>query len=218
MNFLHWFQTNFIHLDQSLIHLVELYGVWVYGILFMIIFCETGLVITPFLPGDALLFAVGAFAAAKPEGGIRYSYALGLLFIAAVLGNSINFKLGECIGSHIFKENALVLKKKYLDQAHFFFKKHGSKAIVLARFLPIFRTLVPFVAGMAKMDLQKFSIYNIAGSFFWVASMMSAGLFFGRIIWVQRHFESVVIGIIFISMLPLGYEFLSYCRRSYFKK
>ena len=94
MNFLHWFQTNFIHLDQSLIHLVELYGVWVYGILFMIIFCETGLVITPFLPGDALLFAVGAFAAAKPEGGIRYSYALGLLFIAAVLGNSINFKLG----------------------------------------------------------------------------------------------------------------------------
>ena len=215
MDFIHWFQANFIHLDQSLAHLVALYGLWIYGILFMIVFCETGLVITPFLPGDALLFAVGAFVAAKPEGGIQYRYALGLLVLAAIIGNSVNFKLGETIGASIFKENALILKKKYLDRAHLFFEKHGAKAIVLARFLPIFRTLVPFVAGMAAMNIRKFSLYNILGSFLWVFSMMTAGLLFGRIEWVQHHFESVVMGIILVSMLPLVYEAVThyYCSR-----
>lgn len=206
MNFLHWFQDNFIHLDQSLAHLVALYGMWIYAILFLIVFCETGLVVTPFLPGDALLFAIGAFAAAKPEGGIRYAYALGLLVLAAIIGNMVNFKLGKTIGGSIFKEKALILKKAYLDRAHLFFEKHGAKAIILARFLPILRTLVPFVAGMAKMDDKKFFSYSTTGSFLWVFLMMTAGLLFGRIPWVQHHFESVVIGIIFVSLLPVAYE------------
>lgn len=206
MNFLHWFQNNFIHLDQSLAHLIMLYGAWIYGILFLIVFCETGLVITPFLPGDALLFAVGAFAAAKPEGGIRYMYAVALLSLAAILGNMVNFQFGKSIGGSIFKEKALILKKVYLDRAHLFFNKYGAKAIVLARFLPIFRTLIPFVAGMANMDQQKFFLYSTTGSFFWVFLMTTAGLLFGRIDWVQHHFESVVIGIIFVSMLPVIYE------------
>lgn len=206
MQLLNWFQENFIHLDQSLAHLIALYGVWIYGILFLIIFCETGLVITPFLPGDALLFAVGAFAAAKPEGGLRYSYALGLLFVAAIFGNMVNFQLGNLIGGSIFKEKALILKKAYLDRAHLFFEKYGAKAIVLARFLPIFRTLVPFAAGMAKMNQRKYFFYTVLGSFLWVFLMMTAGLLFGRIAWVQQHFESVVIAIILVSMLPLLYE------------
>ncbi|HLB34048.1 MAG: hypothetical protein A3F67_02065 [Verrucomicrobia bacterium RIFCSPHIGHO2_12_FULL_41_10] len=210
ITFLHWFQANFIHLDQSLAHIVALYGTWVYAILFMIIFCETGLVITPFLPGDALLFAIGAFAAAKPEGGIRYAYALGLLTLAAIIGNMVNFMFGRTIGGHIFKENALILKKAYLNRAHLFFEKHGAKALILARFLPIFRTLVPFVAGIAGMNFRKFSFYSTMGSVLWVVSMMTAGLLFGRIDWVQHHFESVVIGIILVSMLPLVYEALAH--------
>lgn len=210
MIFLYWFQNNFIHLDQSLAHLVQLYGLWIYGILFLLIFCETGLVVTPFLPGDSLLFAVGAFAATQPDGGIRYSYALILLCLAAILGNMLNFQLGNLVGGSIFREKALVLKKEYLDRAHLFFTKHGAKALVLARFLPIFRTLVPFVAGMVKMNQRIFLLYSTTGSFLWVFLMMTAGLFFGRIAWVQKHFESVVIGIIFVSMLPFLYEAISH--------
>ncbi|MFZ4116751.1 MAG: VTT domain-containing protein [Chthoniobacterales bacterium] len=206
MNFLHWFQDNFLHLDQSLAHLILLYGPWIYAILFLLIFCETGLVITPFLPGDSLLFAVGAFAAAKPDGGIRYLYALVLLTLAAILGNIVNFQCGKTIGGSIFKEKAVVLKKEYLDRAHLFFSKYGPKALVLARFLPIFRTLVPFVAGMAKMEWRRFFFYSTTGSCLWVFLMMTAGQLFGRVAWVQSHFEAVVIGIIFVSMLPVVYE------------
>jgi len=213
MTFIHWFQENFIHLDKSLAHIVNLYGVWVYAILFAIIFCETGLVITPFLPGDALLFAIGAFAAAHPGGGLNYSTALVLLCIAAIIGNIINFIFGISIGGHIFKEEALVLKKSYLDRAHTFFGKHGAKAIILARFLPIFRTMVPFVAGMARMNGRAYFIYTVLGSFCWVFLMMTSGLFFGQIAWVQQHFEAVVIAIILVSMLPLAYETLMHCCR-----
>lgn len=213
MQFLHWFQENFIHLDKSLAHLILLYGPWIYGILFLIIFCETGLVITPFLPGDALLFAVGAFAA-KEIGGLSYGYALGLLFVAAILGNLVNFKLGGTLGARIFQEKALILKKSYLDRAHEFFVKHGAKAIILARFLPIFRTVVPFVAGMARMECRPYFIFTVLGSFLWVFLMMTAGLFFGRIPWVQEHFEAVVIGIILVSMLPVAYEAIVHsCRK-----
>jgi membrane-associated protein len=210
MNFLHWFQDNFIHLDQSLAHLIFLYGPWIYGILFVIVFCETGLVITPFLPGDALLFAVGAYAAAKPEGGIRYSYALILLILAALLGNMVNFQFGRLLGGSIFKEKGLILKKEYLNRAHLFFTKYGAKALVLARFLPIFRTLVPFVAGMAKMPQRAFFFYSALGSFLWVLLMMTAGLLFGRVEWVQKHFETVVIAIILVSLLPVIYEAASH--------
>ena len=213
MTFIHWFQENFIHLDKSLAHIVNLYGVWVYAILFVIVFCETGLVITPFLPGDALLFAIGAFAAAHPGGGLSYSTSFLLLCVAAIIGNIVNFALGSGIGDHIFKEDAIVLKKSYLDQAHRFFEKHGTKAIILARFLPIFRTMVPFAAGMARMNHRAYLLYTVIGSFCWVFLMMTAGLLFGQIAWVQQHFEAVVIAIILVSMLPVAYEAVMHCRK-----
>lgn len=209
MNILHWVQENFLHLDKSLEHIVSLYGLWVYGILFAIIFCETGLVITPFLPGDALLFAVGAYAAAHPGAGLSYPLILGLLIVAAIMGNLVNFHFGSVFGGKIFKENAIVLKKEYLDRTHLFFEKHGVKAIILARFLPIFRTVAPFVAGMALMDRKKFILFTVIGSFLWVFLMMTAGLFFGQMPWVQKHFEMVVIGIIFVSMIPVAFEAIS---------
>jgi len=206
MDFIHWFQANFLHLDKSLEHIVSLYGLWVYAILFTIIFCETGLVITPFLPGDALLFAVGAYIAAHPGAGLSYFLAMGLLIIAAILGNLVNFAFGATIGGKIFKPGAMILKKEYLDRTHLFFEKHGIKAIILARFLPIFRTVAPFVAGMAAMDRSKFTLLTVIGSFLWVFLMMTSGVFFGGMPWVQKHFEMVVIGIIFVSMIPLVFE------------
>lgn len=205
-DFLHWFQDNFIHLDKSLEHIVSVYGIWVYAILFAIVFCETGLVITPFLPGDALLFAVGAYAVSHPGAGLSYPLAMGLLMVAAILGNLVNFSIGGVIGGSIFKEDALVLKKAYLDRTHLFFEKHGAKAIILARFLPIFRTLAPFVAGMAAMERRKFVLYTVVGSILWVFLMMTAGIVFGQIPWVQKHFEAVVLGIIVVSMIPAVYE------------
>ncbi|MBX9577865.1 MAG: VTT domain-containing protein [Chthoniobacterales bacterium] len=213
MTFLHWFQENFIHLDKSLANIVSLYGIWVYAILFAIVFCETGLVVAPFLPGDALLFAIGAFAAAHPGGGLSYSTSLLLLCVAAIVGNIVNFALGSSIGGHIFKENAIILKKSYLNRAHSFFDKHGAKAVILARFLPIFRTMVPFVAGMAQMNRRAYVIYTVLGSFCWVFLMMTAGLLFGQIAWVQQHFEAVVIAIILVSMLPVAYEAVMHCRK-----
>jgi membrane-associated protein len=206
MDYIHWFQENFIHLDKSLEHIVSAYGIWVYAILFAIVFCETGLVVTPFLPGDALLFAVGAYSISHPDAGLRWPVAMGLLFVAAILGNLVNFMIGATLGGKIFKENALILKKEYLDKTHLFFEKHGAKAIIMARFLPIFRTLSPFVAGMASMDRRKFTIYTVVGSFLWVFLMMIAGVIFGQIDWVKKHFEAVVLGIIVISMLPVAFE------------
>lgn len=203
---LHWFQENFLHLDKSLEHIVSLYGVWVYAILFAIVFCETGLVVTPFLPGDALLFAVGAYAVSHPGAGLEWPVAMCLLVVAAILGNLVNFAIGGALGGRIFKEKALVLKKDYLNRAHAFFEKHGPKAVILARFLPIFRTLVPFVAGMAAMNRARFTLHTVIGSLLWVVLMMVSGVLFGRISWVQKHFEAVVLGIIVISMLPVAFE------------
>lgn len=210
MDFIHWFQDNFIHLDKSLEHIVFAYGFWVYGILFAIIFCETGLVITPFLPGDALLFAVGAYAASHPGAGLSFPIILGVLIVAAILGNLVNFTIGSLVGGKIFKENALILKKEYLDRTHLFFEKHGIMGVIIARFLPIFRTVAPFVAGMAAMDRKKFTLYTVIGSFLWVILMMGSGLFFGGMPWVQKHFEMVVIGIILVSMVPVGIEGVSH--------
>jgi membrane-associated protein len=206
MDIIHWFQENFIHLDKSLEQIVSHYGVWVYAILFAIIFSETGLVITPFLPGDALLFAVGAYCVSHPDAGLKWPLAMVLLMVGAVLGNMVNFAIGGTLGGKIFKEKALILKKEYLDKTHLFFERHGAKALIMARFLPIFRTLAPFVAGMAAMDRRKFSIYTVIGSFLWVFLMMVAGVFFGQIDWVKKHFETVVLGIIVISMLPVAFE------------
>lgn len=209
IDLVHWFQQNFIHLDKSLEHIVSLYGVWVYAILFAIVFCETGLVVTPFLPGDALLFAIGAYAVSHPGSGLAWPVAMGLLIVAAIFGNLANFSIGRALGGRIFKENALILKKDYLDRTHVFFEKHGPKAVILARFLPIFRTLVPFVAGMASMERPRFILHTVIGSILWVFLMMISGVLFGRIPWVQSHFETVVLGIIVVSMVPVAFEAVS---------
>lgn len=206
IDLLHWFQDNFLHLDKSLEHIVSLYGVWVYAILFAIVFCETGLVVTPFLPGDALLFAIGAYSVSHPGAGLSWPVAMGLLIVAAFLGNLLNYAIGGALGGRIFKEKALILKKDYLDRAHAFFEKHGPKAVILARFLPIFRTLVPFVAGMAAMNRARFTLHTAIGSFLWVFLMMISGVLFGRMPWVKSHFEAVVLGIIAVSMLPVAFE------------
>ncbi|MEI7463681.1 MAG: DedA family protein, partial [Candidatus Taylorbacteria bacterium] len=208
MDYIHWFQENFIHLDKSLEHIVSAYGIWVYAILFAIIFSETGLVIAPFLPGDALLFAVGAYCVSHPDAGLKWPVAMGLLFVAAILGNLVNFAIGGTLGGKIFKENALILKKEYLDRTHAFYEKYGGKTIIIARFVPIVRTFAPFVAGIGAMNYAKFIVYNIVGGVAWVAIFVFGGYWFGNQDFVKRNFSLVVLAIIIISVMPMVVEYL----------
>jgi membrane-associated protein len=192
------------------------HGVWVYVLLFAIIFAETGLVITPFLPGDSLLFTVGAIAAGPgrpfdPWGGV---WAVsGLMIFAAILGDAVNYHIGKVIGPRIFRGESNVgfigrcLNRKHLDRAHEFFEKYGGKAVILGRFVPIVRTFVPFVAGAGAMNYSKFFLYNVSGAFLWIGVCVGAGWFFGNIEWVKRNFEAVVIAIIVVSLLPIVIEF-----------
>ncbi len=191
----------FLHLDQYLDTVIRQYGVWTYGILFAVIFVETGLVIMPFLPGDSLLFAAGTFAAL---GSLNIWYVVGLLMIAAVLGDTVNYSIGQYLGDRAY--NIKWIKKEYLDKTHAFFEKHGGKAIFLARFVPIVRTFAPFVAGIGKMSYSYFITYNFVGGIVWVALFTFAGYFFGNIPFVRDNFELVIIAIIFISILPMVYE------------
>ncbi len=191
----------FLHLDQYLDTVIRQYGVWTYGILFAVIFVETGLVIMPFLPGDSLLFAAGTFAAL---GSLNIWYVVGLLMIAAVLGDTVNYSIGQYLGDRAY--NIKWIKKEYLDKTHAFFEKHGGKAIFLARFVPIVRTFAPFVAGIGKMSYSYFITYNFVGAITWVALFTFAGYFFGNIPFVRDNFELVIIAIIFISILPMVYE------------
>ena len=191
----------FLHLDQYLDTVIRQYGVWTYGILFAVIFVETGLVIMPFLPGDSLLFAAGTFAAL---GSLNVWYIAGLLMIAAVLGDTVNYSIGQYLGDRAY--NIKWIKKEYLDKTHAFFEKHGGKAIFLARFVPIVRTFAPFVAGIGKMSYSYFITYNFVGGITWVALFTFAGYFFGNIPFVRDNFELVIIAIIFISILPMVYE------------
>ncbi|MER3446015.1 MAG: DedA family protein [Candidatus Dadabacteria bacterium] len=196
----------FIHLDKYLSTVIENYGVWTNLILFIIIFCETGLVVTPFLPGDSLLFAAGTFASV---GSLEFRWLLILLTIAAVLGDTVNYSIGHLVGPRIFyKEEVRFLNKKYLERAHEFYEKHGGKAVILARFIPIIRTFVPFVAGIANMRYLRFLSYNIIGGIIWVFFLVSAGYFFGNIPIVKQNFTLVIYLIIFISILPGIIEFL----------
>jgi membrane-associated protein len=194
----------FLHLDKHLHELVTQYGLWTYLVLFLIVFCETGLVVTPFLPGDSLLFAVGALSA---KGMLDVWWCFAVLLVAAVLGDTVNYHLGHYIGERIFTENARVLKKKHLDRTHAFFEKYGGKTIVIARFVPIIRTFAPFVAGAGAMTYWKFLFYNVAGGLLWVSLLLFAGYFFGRVPWVEQNFGLVVIAIIVISVLPMVWEF-----------
>lgn len=201
MELIQFFIDFVLHADQHLAFLLQNYGGWVYAILFLIIFCETGLVVTPFLPGDSLLFAAGAIIATTNS--LNITLLCLILFVSAVLGNTSNYLIGTFIGPKIFEQEKIkFLKKDYLIKTQKFYEKQGGKAVVISRFLPIFRTFVPFVAGIGKMKWHKFMIYNILGAFFWVIPITFLGYALGENEWVKRNFSVVVLAIIFITVLP----------------
>lgn len=200
-----WMWDFVLHIDTHLFELVQNYGFWIYAILFIIVFCETGLVVTPFLPGDSLLFASGVVAGA---GLMGYATIMGVLLLAGVLGDGANYIIGRHIGPAIFKKDTRFIKKAHLMKAHAFYEKHGGKAIVLARFIPIVRTFAPFVAGIALMQRHIFFFYNISGCILWVGSLVSAGYFLGNFEWVRNNFSLIVYLIIIISVLPVVIELI----------
>jgi membrane-associated protein len=202
-----------LHFDKHLLEFVARYGAWVYGILFTIVFAETGFVVTPFLPGDSLLFAAGALCAA---GELSISAMLGLLIISAFAGNTVNYAVGRFIGPRVFTASEAgyrLLNKAYLDRAHAFFEQYGGKAVVLGRFVPIVRTFVPFVAGAAQMTPGAFVLYNAIGAIAWVSLCLGAGWFFGNIPIIKNNFSLVTIGIVFVSVLPMAFELIAHRRR-----
>lgn len=194
----------FFHIDRHLNIVIQNCGVWSYAVLFAIIFAETGLVITPFLPGDSLLFAAGTFAAA---GSFNITWLSIALFAAAVIGDSVNYAVGKTIGDGIFRTDSKFFKKKYLDKTHEFYEKYGGKTIVIARFVPIVRTFAPFVAGVGKMSYGYFFSYNVIGALLWVAIFTGGGFFFGNMPIVKENFSAVIFIIIFVSVLPPVIEF-----------
>jgi membrane-associated protein len=203
MDILKSFLDLFLHLDTHLAELIARYGSWTHGILFLIIFCETGLVVTPFLPGDSLLFAAGAFAGV----GALDPVILGaLLFSASVLGDSTNYWVGRYVGPRAFGGGVRFLKQEYLQRTREFYARHGRKTVILARFLPIIRTFAPFVAGVGQMPYPRFLAFSLVGSLAWVGLFVGAGYFFGNLAPVREHFSLVVMGIIGISLLPMAIE------------
>lgn len=189
-----------LHVDKHLVEIIRDFGTWTYLVLFMIIFSETGFVVTPFLPGDSLLFVIGALGA---SGALNFKVTLILLIIAAVGGNTLNYFFGRMIGHKIVAiKNSRIIKKESLHKTQAFYKKHGGKAIILSRFLPIIRTFAPFVAGIGKMNFMKFCFFNIIGGMAWVLLFMFAGFFFGNIPVVKNNFTYVIFAIIFVSLLP----------------
>lgn len=200
-----------LHLDVHLNEIITNYGSWTYGILFFVIFMETGFVVTPFLPGDSLLFAAGTFAAL---GSLNPFYLFGLLSTAAILGDTINYSIGNYIGERAFSGSIKFLKQEHLDRTQEFYEKHGGKTIILARFIPIIRTFAPFVAGVGTMKYSRFISYNVVGGIVWVAIFISLGYFFGNIPFVQKHFELVIFAIIAISFIPPIYEVFKARRES----
>lgn len=196
----------FIHLDDHLGRLINQYGPWTYGILFLIVFCETGLVVTPFLPGDTLLFAAGIFAH-EDNGGLNI-YLLYLVFVVAALtGDNVNYQLGRLFGQKLFRNpNSKIFKRENLEKTHAFMERHGPKAIILARFVPIVRTFTPFVAGMGVMTFSRFIGYSLAGAIFWVLVCVTAGYLFGNIPAVKENFAIAVLGLVAVSVIPIVIE------------
>ena len=206
MELLSQFLDIVLHLDAHLLALVQEYGVWIYAILFAIIFCETGLVVTPFLPGDSLLFVAGAIAA---SGAMDVNLLVALLIVAAFAGDFTNYSIGRWLGTRFFTDrSSKLLNPEHLEKAHAFYERHGGKAIIIARFLPILRTYVPFVAGLAVMEPRRFAFFNIVGGVVWVASLCYAGFFFGNIPWVKSNLTLIIVGIIVVSLLPLVWAFV----------
>lgn len=204
MEFIKYLIDLFLHLDKHLNEIILQYGAVTYGILFLVIFAETGFVFTPFLPGDSLLFAAGTFAAIG-------SFNIHLLFLvlsfAAIIGDSVNYWIGHYIGMKLFEKNNRFLKKEYLERTHKFYEKHGGKTIILARFIPIIRTFAPFVAGVGAMTYTKFIAYNIIGGIAWCAAFIYGGYFFGNLSFVKNNFSFVIMAIILISVLPIFIEY-----------
>jgi membrane-associated protein len=206
-----------LHFDKHLIDFVQAYGAWVYGLLFAIVFAETGLVVTPFLPGDSLLFAAGALAATA-NGGLNPWALFGLLAVAAFTGNTVNYAIGRQIGPRVFVATdttsllGRLMNRDYLNRAHAFFEHYGGKAIILGRFVPIVRTFVPFVAGAAQMTTASFVLYNAVGAVAWVGLCVLAGVLFGNVPVIKNNFSLVTIGIVFVSVLPVLVEYLRHRR------
>ncbi len=192
-----------LHLDDYLAWVVQNYGAWIYLVLFLIIFCETGLVVTPFLPGDSLLFVAGAIAAA---GGMNVHLMVGLLIVAAILGDGVNYHIGRWAGPKVFRGEPWwgerFFKAEYLQKTQSFYDRYGGKTIVIARFIPIVRTYAPFIAGVAKMPYPRFALYNVSGGVLWVASLGYAGFLFGNMPWIKDNLTLVILAIIFLSILP----------------
>ena len=210
METLQFFIDILLHLDQHLDWVIRTYGTWTYAILFLIIFCETGLVITPFLPGDSLLFAAGTFVAL---GSLEMGLLTVLLSLAAIAGDTVNYWIGHAMGPKVFtRENSRLLNKEHLERTHRFYQKYGGKTIILARFIPIIRTFAPFVAGIGAMTYRRFIIFNVVGGIAWIFLLVLSGYYFGNIPFVRNNFIFAILAIILISMLPLIVEILNHWR------
>ncbi len=208
MHYLHHLLDMILHIDVYLNSFVSLYGFWTYFALFAVIFCETGLIVTPFLPGDSLLFAAGSIAA-QPGNSLQILILFALLLLASILGNQINFWVGRAIGTRIFTtKKSRFFNQKHLEETHAFYEKHGGKTIIFARFIPIIRTFAPFIAGIGKMELLHFSLYNLISALLWIGSLLSLGYFLGSLPVIRDHFSLVIYGVVFISLLPPILTFL----------
>ena len=210
MELIAWFVDLVLNLDKHLVEMVREYGVWIYAILFAVIFSETGFVVTPFLPGDSLLFVAGAVAA---TGAMNVHLLVVLLIVAAVLGNSVNYGIGRWLGGWFKAGGARWLNPRHLESAHAFYERHGGKAVVISRFLPIVRTYIPFVAGLGAMEPARFTLFNVVGAVLWVGSLCYAGFFFGNIPWIKGNLTLIIVGIIVVSLLPLAWAWIK-SRRS----
>lgn len=203
VDFLKQIADVFLHIDKNLVLIVNNFGVWSYGLLFLVIFCETGLVVTPFLPGDSLIFAAGALSAG---GALSIVWLFVLMVTAAFVGDTVNYWIGHYVGPAAFEGKHRFLKKEYLNKAQAFYDKHGGAAIVLARFVPIVRTFAPFVAGVSKMNYKHFIFFNFMGGLFWVSLFLFTGFFFGNLPFFKENFEYLIIAIILISIVPMVIE------------
>lgn len=211
---LHYLIDFILHLDVHLTEFVTDYGLWTYGLLFLVIFCETGLVVTPFLPGDSLLFLAGALAA-KPETGLSPHLLALLLVIAAIAGDAVNYLVGKYFGQKLFANpDSKIFRQSHLQKTHEFFEKYGGKTIIIARFIPIVRTLAPLVAGMARMNYRRFALYNVTGGILWVVFFIYLGLAIGNLPWVQANLKLLILGIMIVSVMPAVVEVLRHWWRS----
>ncbi|MFM7767266.1 MAG: DedA family protein [Bacteroidota bacterium] len=214
MELIHFLIDFILHIDDHLGEIIQNYGLWIYAIIFLIVFCETGLVVAPFLPGDSLLFATGAIIAAQPEAGLSFWVMYWVIFVAAVIGDTTNYHIGKYIGEGVFKRESKYIKKEYLDKTRAFYEKHGGKAIVYARFVPIIRTFAPFVAGVGTMDYKRFVFYNVFGAFLWVTLFLGAGFLFGNLEFIKNNFSMVILTIILVSLMPIVIEYIKARRQS----